>query len=81
MTIGAVNNAALLGIKRGFDKMNRDAATIASATSLSGSEGPAKEDVTRTLVSLQENNHYFQASARLFSAQNRMLGRLLNETA
>ncbi|MEO5342757.1 MAG: hypothetical protein H7842_05365 [Gammaproteobacteria bacterium SHHR-1] len=81
MNIGAVNNSALLGIQRGFDNMNRDAAKIASATAVSAAEAPAREDLTRTLVGLQENSSNVQASTKAFSTQNRMLGMFLDEVA
>jgi hypothetical protein len=81
MTIGSINSSALLGINRGFEKMNRDAASIASATSTASVEAPPREDLTRTLVGLQENSLNVQSSTRAFSAQNAMLGRLLDEMA
>jgi hypothetical protein len=82
MNIGSVNNSALLGIQRGFDKMNTDAAKIASASTLGSSgDSAASQDLTRTLVGLQENTLNVQASTKAFSTQDRMIGTLLNEIA
>jgi hypothetical protein len=80
MTINSISSPIVQGLNQSLNQMNSGASTIASATTLQGPENQAKEDVVRTLVGLQENNRYFQTSARIFSTQSR-LGKYLNETA
>jgi flagellar hook protein FlgE len=83
MTIGPINTSALFGIQRGFDGLRANAAKIASASSMSGGQATTQSppDLARTLVGLQENSRNVQASVKAFSAQDRMIGVLLDELA
>lgn len=80
MAIGPINTSALFGIQRGFDGLRRDAAKIASASTMDATSEP-RINLERTLVGLQEHSINVQASTKAFSTQERMLGVLLDELA
>lgn len=84
MAISSISSSPLLGIQRGFAGLNANAANIASASMVNGAEAatPApKISLERALVGLQQNSHEVAASTRALSAQNDMLGTLLDVMA
>lgn len=72
-------SSALSGIQRGFNGLDANAAKVASASAASGAEPRISLD--RAMVGLKQNSHEVAASARVLSAQDDMLGTLLDVMA
>ncbi len=71
-------STAVTGINRGMDAMRKNAHAIASQ----GASGPVTDKaVTEALVDLKANSMQVQASAKVLSAHNDILGTLLDELA
>ena len=71
-------SSAVTGINRGMDAMRKNSHTIASQ----GASGSVSDKaVTEALVDLKSNSLQVQASAKVLSAHNDILGTLLDELA
>ncbi len=71
-------SSAVTGINRGMDGIRRNAQAIASQ----GASGSVSDKaVTGALVGLRSNSLQVEASAKVLSAQNDILGTLLDELA
>jgi len=70
--------SALAGIHRGMNALRNDAQVIATQGS---SNSLADKDVTKAIVDLQPSKQQVEASAKVISAQDEMLGTLLDEMA
>jgi hypothetical protein len=75
MKIGGAFNQAMLGVQRGLQGAQENAAKIASAGQMGGS--PA--GLVEPLVGLKLNELQVQASAEVIKAVDEMLGSLLDE--
>ena len=71
-------SSAVTGINRGMDGMRRNAQAIASQGT---SEPVSVKAVTESLVDLKSNSLQVEASAKVLSTQNEILGTLLDEMA
>lgn len=79
MGVLSVQSSAVLGIQRGLDGMRKDAADIASADQLNNSG--QETDVVESLVSLKQNQVQVQASAKVVSAVDEVLGSIIDTRA
>ena len=79
MGVLSVQNEALQGINRGLEGMRKNAAEIASADQLNGAG--QETDLVGSLVGLQQNKVQVQASAKVVSAMDEVLGTLLDTRA
>ena len=77
MKIGGAFNQAVLGVQRGLQGAQENAAKIASAGQMGGN--PA--DLVEPLVGLKLNELQVQASAQVIKRLDEMLGSLLDEKA
>ncbi len=78
MTISPVSQNALLGIERGMNGLERNAAEIASADQMNGE---AKRDVAAPLVESLQNTAQVESAVKVLQAEGRMLGALLDVKA
>ena len=79
MGVLSVQNSALQGIQRGLDGMRQNAADIASEEQLNNA---GKEtDLAASIVGMKENQVQVQASAKVVSALDEVLGTLLDTRA
>ena len=76
MSVLSVQNEALQGIQRGIDGMRRNASEIASADQLN--KAGQETDMVGALVGLEENKTQVQASAKVVSAVDEMIGTLID---
>lgn len=76
-TIGSAHNLGALGIQRGMDQVECGAANIASADRANGKH----DDLTSSLVALEEGKVQVQASAKAVQAASDLLGSLLDVLA
>ena len=76
MGVLSVQNEALQGIQRGLDGMRRNASEIASADQLN--KAGQETDLVGALVGLEENKTQVQASAKVVSAVDEMIGTLID---
>jgi len=65
--------SGLSGVQSGLQNINRDTATIASASTLQSSG-----NITEPLVNLINDKQQVQASAKIIEASNAMLGSILD---
>ena len=72
-------NSALTGIQKGLTGIRKNAADIASAGNLDS--GPGTEQLTRSIVSLKENEILIQASAKVLKTVDETIGTLFDEEA
>lgn len=72
----SIQNEALQGINRGLEGMRKSAAEIASADQLNNTG--QETDLARSLVDLQQNKIQVQASAKVVSAVDEVLGTLID---
>ena len=71
-------SSAVTGINRGMDGIRRNSQTIATQ----GASGSVSDKaVTKALVDLKSNSLQVEASAKVLSTQNEILGSLLDELA
>jgi hypothetical protein len=75
MKIGGAMNQAMLGVQRGLQGAQENAAKIASAGQMGGSSA----DLVEPLVNLKLNEQQIQASAEVIKRMDEMLGSLLDE--
>ena len=75
----SVQNSALQGIQRGLDGIRKNASEIASAEQLS--QAGQETNLESSLVDLKENQVQVQASAKVVSALDEVLGSIINTTA
>lgn len=79
MGVLSVQSSAMLGIQRGLDGLRRDASEIASADQLNNA---GKEtDLEGAIVGLNQNKVQVQASAKVVSAVDEMVGSLIDTRA
>lgn len=76
MGVLSVQNEALQGIQRGLDGMRRNASEIASADQLN--KAGQETDMVGALVGLEENKNQVQASAKVVSAVDEVVGTLID---
>jgi flagellar hook protein FlgE len=67
--------SGLYGINNGIQRLNKDAADIASAT-----KPQSNTDLTSSLVNLNADQRQVEASTKVIKAQDEMLGTLLDIT-
>ena len=72
----SVQNEALQGINRGLEGMRKSAAEIASADQLNKSG--QETDLARSLLEMQQSQVQVQASAKVVSAVDEVLGTLID---
>ena len=75
MVINNSFNTSIQGIARGLDGLNRNAASIAQASTGEGG------DVVQPLVDSRINKLQVEANARMLQTQDKMIGSLLDEMA
>lgn len=79
MGVLSIQNSALQGIQRGLDGMRQNAADIASEEQLNNA---GKEtDLAGSMIGLKENQIQVQASAKVVSALDEVLGTIINTRA
>ena len=79
MGVLSVQSSAVLGIQRGLDGMRKDAADIASADQLNNAG--QETDLVDSLVSLKQNQVQVQASAKVVSALDEVMGTIIDTIA
>ena len=79
MGVLSVQSSAVLGIQRGLDGMRKDAAEIASADQLNNAG--QQTDMVESLVSMKQNQIQVQASAKVVSALDEILGSIIDTRA
>jgi len=79
MGVLSVQSSAVLGIQRGLDGMRKDAAEIASADQLNNAG--QETDLVDSLVSLKQNQIQVQASAKVVSAMDEVMGTIIDTRA
>ena len=79
MGVLSVQNSALQGIQRGLDGMRQNAADIASADQLN--QAGQDTDLVGALVDLNQNKVQVQASAKVVSALDEVVGTLIDTRA
>ena len=75
----SVQNEALQGINRGLEGMRKNASEIASADQLN--KTGQETDLVGALVGLQQNKIQVQASAKVVSTVDEVIGTLLDTRA
>ena len=79
MGVLSVQNSALQGIQRGLEGMRQNAADIASADQLN--RAGMDTDLETSLVDLNQNKYQVQASAKVVSALDEVIGTLIDTRA
>jgi len=79
MGVLSVQSSAVLGIQRGLDGMRKDAADIASADQLNNAG--QETSLVESLVSLKQNQIQVQASAKVVSALDEVIGTVIDTIA
>lgn len=79
MGVLSVQNEALQGIQRGLDGLRRNASEIASADQLN--QAGQDTDLEGSLLEMQQNKTQVQASAKVVSAADEVLGTIINTFA
>ena len=79
MGVLSVQSSAVLGIQRGLDGMRKDAAEIASADQLNNAG--QETDLVDSIVSLKQNQIQVQASAKVVSAMDEVMGTIIDTRA
>ncbi len=75
----SVQSSAIQGIQRGLDGMRKNAAEIASTEQLN--QSGQNTDLESSLVGLKQNQVQVQASAKVVSALDEVLGSIINTEA
>jgi len=76
MGVLSVQNEAVQGIQRGLDGLRKNAAEIASADQLN--KAGQDTDLVGSLVDLQQNKIQVQASAKVVSAVDSVIGTIVD---
>jgi len=76
MGVLSVQNEAVQGIQRGLDGLRKNAAEIASADQLN--KAGESTDLVGSLVELQQNTTQVQASAKVVSAIDSVIGSIVD---
>ncbi len=76
MGVLSVQNEAVQGIQRGLDGLRRNASEIASADQLN--RAGQETDLVGALTDLQQNKIQVQASAKVVSAADEVLGTIID---
>jgi hypothetical protein len=76
MGVLSVQSEAVLGIQRGLDGMRKSASEIASADQLN--KAGQNTDLVGSLVDLQQSKVQVEASAKVVSAVDEVLGSLID---
>ncbi|TNF37481.1 MAG: hypothetical protein EP315_02580 [Gammaproteobacteria bacterium] len=79
MGVLSVQNSAMQGIQRGLDGMRKNAAEIASADQLN--QAGSETDLAGSMVEMNQNKVQVQASAKVVSALDEMVGTLIDTRA
>ena len=79
MAVLSVQSSAVLGIQRGLDDMRKNAADIASTDQLSNAG--QETDVVSSLIGMKQNQVQVQASAKVVSAVDEVLGTIIDTRA
>ena len=79
MGVLSVQNSAVQGIQRGLDGMRKNAAEIASADQLN--QAGNETDLAGAMVEMNQNKVQVQASAKVVSALDEMVGTLIDTRA
>ena len=79
MGVLSVQNSALQGIQRGLEGMRQNAAEIASADQLN--RAGKDTDLETSMVELNQNKVQVQASAKVVSALDEVIGTLIDTRA
>ena len=76
MGVLSVQSSAVLGIQRGLDGMRQNAAEIASADQLN--QAGQETDLVGSLVEMEQNKVQVQASAKVVSALDEVVGTIID---
>ncbi|VAW70372.1 hypothetical protein MNBD_GAMMA09-1413 [hydrothermal vent metagenome] len=76
MGVLSVQNEAIQGIQRGLDSMRKNASEIASADQLN--KAGQETDLEGALVGLMQSKTQVQASAKVVSAVDNVLGSIID---
>ena len=76
MGVLSIQNSALQGIQRGLDGMRQNAAEIASADQLN--QAGQETDLAGALIGMEENKTQVQASAKVVSALDEVIGTIID---
>lgn len=76
MSVLSVQSEAVLGMQRGLDGMRRNASEIASADQLN--RAGQDTDLEGAMVGMQQNKAQVQASAKVVSAMDEVLGTIID---
>jgi len=76
MGVLSVQNEALQGINRGLEGMRKNASEIASADQLN--KAGDTTDLVGSLIGMEQNKTQVQASAKVVSAVDEVLGTLID---
>ncbi|MCW8955527.1 MAG: hypothetical protein OQL09_01490 [Gammaproteobacteria bacterium] len=79
MGVLSVQSSAMLGIQRGLDGLRKDASEIASADQLNSAG--QETDLEGAIVGLNQNKVQVQASAKVVSALDEVVGSLIDTRA
>lgn len=79
MGVLSIQNSALQGIQRGLNGMRQNAADIASADQLN--RAGQNTDLETSLVQMTQNKVQVQASAKVVSALDEVIGTLIDTRA
>ena len=79
MGVLSVQTSAVQGIQRGLDGMRKNAAEIASADQLN--QAGNDTDLAGAMVEMNQNKVQVQASAKVVSALDEMVGTLIDTRA
>ncbi|HEY9051923.1 MAG TPA: hypothetical protein VIQ03_10295 [Gammaproteobacteria bacterium] len=79
MGVLSVQTSAVQGIQRGLDGMRKNAAEIASADQLN--QAGNETDLAGAMVEMNQNKVQVQASAKVVSALDEMVGTLIDTRA
>jgi hypothetical protein len=79
MGVLSIQSSAVQGIQRGLDGMRKNAAEIASADQLN--QAGKETDLVGSLVDMQQNKVQVQASAKVVSTMDEVVGTLIDTRA
>ena len=79
MGVLSIQSSAVQGIQRGLDGMRKNAAEIASADQLN--HAGQETDLAGALVNMQQNKVQVQASAKVISTMDEVIGTLIDTRA
>ena len=81
MGVLSIQSSALQGIQKGLDGVRQNAADIASQEQLSNAGKETVTDLASSIVGLKENTIQVQASAKVVSALDEVVGTLIDTRA